>query len=71
MSETIDFIDMIPEDLEIGGGQDNHDTEFYSLNEFSEHHTKDIRKGYLNGRYGAIPFLGNFQKLITDKDAQP
>lgn len=46
-------------------------TEFYSLNEFSEHHTKDIRKGYLNGRYGAIPFLGNFQKLITDKDAQP
>lgn len=32
--KQLTFIDMIPEDLEIGGGQDNHDTEFYSLNEF-------------------------------------
>ncbi len=34
-------------------------TELYPLSEFKEHATIDIRKGYLNGRYGAIPFLAN------------
>ena len=36
-------------------------TELYSLSDFKEHNTIDIRKGYLNGRHGSIPFLG---KLI-------
>lgn len=31
-------------------------TELYALSEFKEHHTIDIRKGYLNGRYGASLF---------------
>jgi len=38
-------------------------TDLYSLNDFNEHITKDIRNGYLNGRYGAIPFLGNLKDL--------
>lgn len=38
-------------------------TDLYPLSEFKEHHTKNIRKGYLNGRYGGIPFLGNLQDL--------
>lgn len=38
-------------------------TDIYSLNDFKEHKTIDIRKGYLNGRYGSIPFLGNLQDL--------
>jgi uncharacterized protein len=38
-------------------------TDLYSLSDFKEHHTIDIRKGYLNGRYGAIPFLANLQNL--------
>ncbi len=38
-------------------------TDLYSLNDFKEHITKDIRSGYLNGRYGAIPFLGNLKDL--------
>lgn len=38
-------------------------TKLYSLSDFKEHNTIDIRKGYLNGRYGAIPFLGNLQDL--------
>lgn len=38
-------------------------SDMYPLSEFKEHKTKDIRKGYLNGRYGAIPFLGDFQHL--------
>lgn len=45
-------------------------TELYVLSEFKEHHTIDIRKGYLNGRYGAIPFLGNLQDLKWDQYAK-
>lgn len=35
----------------------------YPLSDFKEHHSKNIQKGYLNGRYGAIPFLGNLEDL--------
>lgn len=39
-------------------------TELYPLSDFKkEHHTIDLRKGYLTGRYGAIPFLGNLSDL--------
>lgn len=38
-------------------------TELYSLSDFKEHNTIDIRKGYLNGRYGSIPFLANLHHL--------
>lgn len=38
-------------------------TDLYSLNKFKEHHTLDIRKRYLNGRYGGIPFTGNLADL--------
>lgn len=38
-------------------------TDLYSLNEFKPHKSIDIQKGYLNGRYGSIPFLGNLQDL--------
>ena len=45
-------------------------TELYALSEFKEHHTIDIRKGYLNGRYGGIPFLGNLKDLNWKKYAK-
>ena len=38
-------------------------TDIYSLNDFKEHKTIDIRKGYLSGRYGSIPFLSNLRDL--------
>lgn len=38
-------------------------TDLYSLSDFKEHKTIDIRKGYLNGRYGSIPFLANLKDL--------
>lgn len=38
-------------------------TDLYSLSDFKEHHTIDIRKGYLNGRYGGVPFLANLKDL--------
>lgn len=41
----------------------NGSTDLYSLSEFREHKTIDIRKGYLNGRYGSIPFLANLKDL--------
>lgn len=41
-------------------------TELYPLSDFKEHHTIDIRKGYLNGRYGGIPFMGNLKDLKWD-----
>jgi AAA15 family ATPase/GTPase len=50
---------------EIWFAEKNEDgaTDLYSLNDFKEHKTIDIRKGYLNGRYGSIPFLGNLKDL--------
>jgi AAA15 family ATPase/GTPase len=42
-------------------------TDIYSLSDFKEHKTIDIQKGYLNGRYGSIPFLGNLQDLNWHK----
>ncbi len=38
-------------------------TDMYPLSDFKEHGTIDIRKGYLTGRYGSIPFLGNLHDL--------
>lgn len=33
-------------------------TRMYSLNEFKVHSTISIENGYMQGRYGAIPFIG-------------
>lgn len=41
-------------------------TDLYSLCDFKVHNTIDIRKGYLSGRYGAIPFLANLKDLNWD-----
>lgn len=35
----------------------------YPLSDFMEHKTIDIRKGYLNGRYGSIPILSDLREL--------
>lgn len=40
----------------------NGQTTMYSLNDFKEHSTLNIRNGYLDGRYGAIPFLGDLNE---------
>lgn len=38
-------------------------SDLYTLSSFKEHKTIDIRKGYLTGRYGSIPFLANLSDL--------
>ncbi len=37
-------------------------TKMYSLNDFKLHNTLNIKNGYLEGRYGAIPFIGNLDE---------
>ena len=38
-------------------------TQLYPLSDFNIHHTANIENGYLNGRYGGIPFLSNLKEL--------
>ena len=45
-------------------------TQFYSLSEFKPNDDLDIEKGYLNGRFGAIPFLADLEKLNWHQHAE-
>lgn len=38
-------------------------TRLYSLLDFKVRNDRDIRKGYLQGRFGAVPFLGGLERL--------
>ena len=38
-------------------------SKIYSLSDFKIHNTIDIENGYLKGRFGGIPFLGNLKDL--------
>ena len=39
-------------------------TQLYPLSDYNIHKTANIENGYLNGRYGGIPFLSNLNKLL-------
>ncbi|WP_170826895.1 AAA family ATPase [Flavobacterium caeni] len=41
----------------------NGNTQLYSLSEFKPRYDLDIRKGYLKGRFGAVPFLASLEDL--------
>lgn len=43
-------------------------TEFYPLSNFNPRGDKVLERGYLQGRYGGIPFLGDFSKLIVEEN---
>ena len=43
-------------------------TRLYSLSEFKPRYDLDIRKGYLKGRFGAIPFLARLEDLNWHSD---
>lgn len=43
-------------------------TDLYSLLEFSPRKDKNIQKGYLAGRYGAIPFINDERIFVEPKD---
>jgi AAA15 family ATPase/GTPase len=44
-------------------------THLYSLTEFQVRKDLQIRKGYLEGRFGAVPFLGALDNLIEESVA--
>lgn len=44
-------------------------TEFYPLSNFNPRGDKVLERGYLEGRYGGIPFLGDFSKLVVKETA--
>lgn len=46
------------------------ESNFYPLSDFNVRPDLDIRKGYLSGRFGAIPFLANLKDLNWDKYAE-
>jgi hypothetical protein len=43
-------------------------TRLYSLLDFKVRNDLEIRKHYLQGRFGAVPFLGNLESLLTKPD---
>lgn len=46
----------------------NGNSQLYSLSDFKPRYDLDIRKGYLKGRFGAIPFLANLEDLNWVED---
>jgi AAA15 family ATPase/GTPase len=50
--------------------KDHGETKLYPLSDFDIRYDLDIRKGYLNGRFGAIPFMGDLQNLNWDQYAE-
>ena len=45
----------------------NGSTDLYPLDEFTVRKNENIQKGYLNGRYGAIPFIAIGEELWQDQ----
>ena len=45
-------------------------SQLYSLAEFKIRPDLQLEKGYLNGRFGAIPFIGDISKLGLDEKKQ-
>jgi hypothetical protein len=43
-------------------------TRLYSLLDFKVRNDLEIRKRYLQGRFGAVPFLGNLENLVPQMD---
>jgi uncharacterized protein len=43
-------------------------THLYPLTEFNERRDLQVRKGYLGGRFGAVPFLGGMDHLVEAAD---
>lgn len=41
----------------------NNASKLYPLSDYNIHHTANIENGYLNGRYGGIPFTSNLRDL--------
>ena len=45
-------------------------TSLYSLADFQPRKDLKLDKHYLQGRFGAIPFLGEIDKIVKDKEVE-
>ena len=52
-----------PDEIWLAQKDSEQATQLYPLSDFNIHHTANIENGYLNGRYGGIPFLSNLKDL--------
>ena len=52
-----------PDEIWFAQKDSDQATHFYPLSDFNIHRTANIENGYLNGRYGGIPFLANLNDL--------
>ena len=43
-------------------------TRIYSLMDFKVRNDLEIRKHYLQGRFGAVPFFGGVERLLDEQD---
>ena len=52
-----------PDEIWFAQKDQDQATQLYPLSDFNIHKTANIENGYLNGRYGGIPFLSNIKDL--------
>jgi len=52
-----------PDEIWFAQKDEDQATQLYPLSDFNIHKTANIENGYLNGRYGGIPFLSNLKDL--------
>ena len=52
-----------PDEIWFAQKDQDQATQLYPLSDFNIHKTANIENGYLNGRYGGIPFLSNLKDL--------
>jgi AAA15 family ATPase/GTPase len=52
-----------PDEIWFAQKDNEQATKLYPLSDFNIHNTANIENGYLNGRYGGVPFLSNLKDL--------
>lgn len=62
-SSLLDQTIFRPDEIWFAQKDVNQSTQLYPLSDYNIHKTANIQNGYLNGRYGAIPFLSNLFDL--------
>lgn len=59
----LDQVILRPDEIWFAQKDTEQASQFYPLSDFNIHKTANIENGYLNGRYGGIPFLSNLNDL--------
>jgi len=69
-TQLLDLEILRPDEIWFAEKKPDQSTTLYPLSDFKLTEVMNIEKGYLNGRFGAIPFLGDFKDLnLEDSNA--